>query len=194
LQYYARRFYDDLLISPHEDDGKINVYLVSDRQKPVTAQLRLTLIDFAGRKLSETNKDVEVESLRSRVYQSLIKADLLSSQDPKKVFLQCDLLVAGKLVSSSRHFFAPAKDLALTTPDITSLISPTKSGFLITLTTNEFARGVYLSLSQGNGFFSDNYFDMIPGRKVEVELRLRQPIKLNDLRRNLQIRSLVDAF
>ena len=33
LQYYARRFYDELLISPHEADGKINIHLVSDRQK-----------------------------------------------------------------------------------------------------------------------------------------------------------------
>jgi beta-mannosidase len=194
LQYYARRFYDELLISPHEEDGKISLYIVSDRQKPVPGQLKLTLIDFAGQKLSETNKDVEVEGLRSRIYQSLLKADLLGSQDPKKVFLQCDLLVAGKLVSSSRHFFAPAKDLALAKPDITTLIRPTKKGFLVTLSTNLFAKGVYLSLSQGDGFFSDNYFDLLPGRKVEVSFTSRQPIKLNELRRNLKVRSLVDAF
>ncbi|MCM3901497.1 MAG: hypothetical protein ND866_07305 [Pyrinomonadaceae bacterium] len=194
LQYYSRRFYDNLLISPHEQDGKINIYLVSDHQKSVSAQLRLTLMDFAGHKLSETNKDVAVEGLRSHVYQSLVKADLLGSQDPRKVFLQCDLLVAGKPVSSSRHFFAPAKDLALAKPDITTLITPKQNGFLITLTTNEFARGVYLSLSQGDGFFSDNYFDLVPGRKVELEFTSRQPIKLDQLRRNLKVRSLVDAF
>jgi len=194
LQYYARRFYDDLLISPHEDDGKINIYLVSDRQHATSAQLRLTLMDFSGHKLSETNNDVAVEALRSKVYQSLVKADLLSNQDPKKVFLQCDLLVAGKPVSSSQHFFAPPKELALAQPDIKTVITPRRNGLLITLTTNEFARNVYLSLSQGDGFFSDNYFDLIPGRKVEVEFRSRQPIRLNDLKRNLKIRSLVDAF
>ncbi len=31
LHYYARRFYNDLLISPHEADGKINIHLVSDQ-------------------------------------------------------------------------------------------------------------------------------------------------------------------
>lgn len=194
LHYYARRFYDDLLISPHDEDGKINIYLVSDHQKSLSAQLRLTLLDFAGRKLSETNTVVTVEGLQSKIYQSLLKADLLRSQDPKKVFLQCDLLVAGKIVSSSRYFFAVAKDLALTKPDITTLITPSQDGFLITLTTNEFARDVYLSLSQGDGFFSDNYFDLIPGRKVEVEFTSRRRIKLDELKRNLKIRSLVDAF
>ena len=53
---------------------------------------------------------------------------------------------------------------------------------------------MYLSLSKGDGFFSDNYFDLVPGRKVEVEFKPSQPIKLNELRRNLKIRTLVDAF
>lgn len=194
LQYYARRFYDNLLISPHQDGGKINIYLVSDRQKPVSAQLRLTLFDFAGNKLTETNKDVEVEGLRSKIYQSLIKADLLGSRDPKRVFLQCDLLVAGKVVSISRHFFAPAKDLALSKPDITTQVRRTPGGFRVTLATNLFARGVYLSLGRGDGFFSDNYFDLVPGQKVEVEFTSREPTKLNELRRSLKVRSLVDAF
>jgi beta-mannosidase len=194
LQYYARRFYDELLISPHEEGEKINIHLVSDHRKSLSAQLRLTLMDFAGHKLSETNTDVTVEGLQSKIYQSFIKADLLRSQDPKKVFLQCDLLAAGKPVSSSRHFFAPAKDLALSKPDVTTRVAPRQNGFLITLTTNEFARDVYLSLSHGDGFFSDNYFDLVPGRKVEVEFRSSRPIKLDELRRNLKIRSLVDAF
>jgi beta-mannosidase len=194
LHYYARRFYDELLISPHEEDGKLNIYVVSDRQKPISAQLRLTLMDFAGHKVSETNTDVTVEGLQSKTYQSLVKTDLLRGQDPKKVFLQCDLLVAGKVLSSNRHFFAVAKALALSKPEITPLVRPTAKGFLVTLTTNLFARNVYLSLSQGDGFFSDNYFDLVPGRKVEVEFRSSQQINLNQLRRNLKIRSLVDAF
>lgn len=194
LQYYARRFYDELLVSPHEQDGKINIYLVSDRQTSFPAQLRLTLIDFGGHKLSETNRDVQVEGLGSKVYQSLIKSDLLVSQDPKKVFLQCDLLVAGKVVSSGRHFFVPAKDLALVKPEITTLIRPARKGFRVMLTTNALARDVYLSLNQGDGFFSDNYFDLVPGRKIEVEFSSSQPFKLDELKRNLKVRSLVDAF
>jgi beta-mannosidase len=194
LHYYARRFYDELLISPHEEDGKINIHLVSDRPKSVSGQLKVTLMDFSGQKVSETTTDITVAGLQSKIYQSFVKADLLRNQDPKKVFLQCDLLLAGKVVSSTRHFFAVAKDLVLTKPEITTLVSPAKNGFVVTLSTNEFARGVYLSLGKGDGFFSDNYFDLVPGRKVGVEFRSNQPIKLNELRQNLKVRSLVDAF
>src|SRR6266481_2431683 len=32
LQYYARRFYGDILLSPHEENGNLNFYVVSDRR------------------------------------------------------------------------------------------------------------------------------------------------------------------
>ncbi|MGB6403517.1 MAG: glycoside hydrolase family 2 protein, partial [Candidatus Sulfotelmatobacter sp.] len=35
LHYYARRFYDDLLISPFLHDGKVDVYVVSDKLQPL---------------------------------------------------------------------------------------------------------------------------------------------------------------
>ena len=31
LQYYARRFYSEMLVSPHEENGSLNFYIVSDR-------------------------------------------------------------------------------------------------------------------------------------------------------------------
>lgn len=194
LQYYARRFYNDLLVSPHEEAGQIGIYIVSDRLQSLPAILQISLMDFEGHTLSQTNKDVGVGALESKIYLSVAKADLLRDQDPKKVFLQCDLLVEGRLVSSNRQFFAPLKELSLATPDITTTITQAQNGFLIALTTNRLARDVYLSLERTDGFFSDNYFDLIPGRKVEVEFKSGQPLTLNELRRGLKVRSLVDAF
>ena len=31
LQYYARRFYAPVLVSPHVEDGAVKVYIVSDK-------------------------------------------------------------------------------------------------------------------------------------------------------------------
>jgi beta-mannosidase len=194
LQYYARRFYNDLLVSPHEAAGQIDIYIVSDRLQSLPAVLQISLMDFEGHTLSQTNKDVGVGAFESKIYLSVAKADLLRDQDPMKVFLQCDLLVEGRLVSSNRQFFAPLKELSLATPDITTTITQAQNGFLIALTTNRLARDVYLSLERTDGFFSDNYFDLIPGRKVEVEFKSHQPISLKEVRRDLKVRSLVDAF
>ena len=52
----------------------------------------------------------------------------------------------------------------------------------------------YLSAPNYAGAFADNYFDLIPGRKVEVEFRGAGPLSLIDFRKRLTIRSLADAF
>jgi hypothetical protein len=44
------------------------------------------------------------------------------------------------------------------------------------------------------GFFTDNFFDLIPGKKVEVEFRTAAAITALEFRNQLRIRSMADAF
>jgi beta-mannosidase len=194
LQYYARRFYSDLLISPHEENGQLKIYLVSDQQQTVAGTLKVTMLNFGGEALSETMRDVTVPGLSSAVYHTVNKEALLGKLDPKKVLLQCELLVGGKAVSSSHFFFAPAKDLSLPSPDIKSAVTKTKNGYVVSLKTDAFARAVYLSMDNADGFFSDNYFDLIPGRAVQVQFKTRAPLTVGEVRNDLKIRSLANAF
>jgi beta-mannosidase len=77
---------------------------------------------------------------------------------------------------------------------IASQVTPIRGGFRITLSADKFAKAVYLSSPDHAGFFVDNYFDLIPGEKVEVQFRTRSPIRLSDFRAKLKIRTLADAF
>jgi beta-mannosidase len=194
LQYYARRFYSDLLVSPHEEDGELKIYVVSDRQKPIAGKLKLTLMDLNGNALRQTNKDVTIAALGSAVYHSENRNALIGSRDPRQTFLNCELLLNDSVVSTGRYFFAPAKDLALGKPNITTTVTQSAKGLFVSLTTDKFARAVYLSIDKIDGSFSDNYFDLVPGQTVQVELKTRQPVKKSEVEEKLKIRSLVDAF
>src|SRR5205085_114414 len=66
LQYYARRFYNPLLVSPHPEGDAINLYVVSEHPTPVPAHLTATLMDFAGHALTQTSADVNVAPLTSK--------------------------------------------------------------------------------------------------------------------------------
>jgi len=110
------------------------------------------------------------------------------------VFIFCELLVDGKAVSSNELFFQPYKDLGLSKAQISTSINRIRSGFTIALTTDKFARAAYLSVENAGGTFSDNYFDLSPGRTTEVEFHAHDPITLNEFRRRLKVRSLADAF
>jgi beta-mannosidase len=195
LQYYARRFYNDLLISPHPEGGNVEFYVVSDRTQPTPAELVVTLFDFDGRALSENRKSVEVAPLASRSYLTLTQDELLRGHDPKTVFLDCELRIgSGKLVSSNRLFFRPFKELQLPTPHVTTDAARARGGFTVTLKSDRFARAVYLSAEGADGAFSDNYFDLIPGREVKVEFRARRTVSPEEFRAKLKARTLADAF
>ncbi|HEY6187781.1 MAG TPA: glycoside hydrolase family 2 protein [Pyrinomonadaceae bacterium] len=194
LQFYARRFYSPLLLSPHVEDEALKFYVVSDRTKPVPARLDISLLDFDGQTLMSTQRDVTVAPLQGKSYLSLSLDELLKGRDAKNLVLLCELSVAGKVVSVNEHFFKPYKELAIRRARISPEVARTRDGFRITLASDKFARAVYLSLSEGDGHFSDNYFDLFPGRKVELEFRTRAPLSLAEFRNRLKIRSMVDAF
>ena len=105
-----------------------------------------------------------------------------------------ELLVNGKVVSSHDYFFAPFKDLTFSKPTINSEVTHTRGGFNIKVTTDKFAKAVYLSVPEHDGFFSDNFFNLAPGREITVEFRSRKPITVEQLKERLRIRSVFDAF
>jgi len=196
LQYYARRFYNDLLVSPHVEGDRVEFYVVSDRTQLMRdAELVVTLYDFDGHVISENRKSADVSPLSSKSYLTLTENELLRGHDPKTVFLDCELLIgSGKLVSSNRVFFRPFKELMLPIPRVTTDAARTRDGFRVTLKSDKFARAVYLSAEGLDGYFTDNYFDLIPGKEVRAEFRSRRPIKLEEFRSRLRARTLADAF
>jgi beta-mannosidase len=194
LQYYARRFYSELLLSPHEENGSLNFYIVSDRPQATAAQLNVSLLDFAGHTLWTEQKTIDVAGLNSKSYLAVPLSTMLEGKDRKGVFVLAELLVGGKRVSSNHHFFEPYKNLAVQRPQISADAVRTPTGFKVTLSSDKFARAVYLSAGKQAGFFADNYFDLIPGKKAEVEFRSAAAITAREFRDQLRIRSMADAF
>jgi beta-mannosidase len=194
LQYYARRFYSPVLLSPHVEDGQVKLYVVSDRTGPLRAELRVRLLDFDGRALSDTSSPVEVSPLTSKSYRSLPVASLLQGKDPSNVFIYCELLAGGNTVSSNTLFFRPFKDLSLPAPHVSAVLARTRGLTSVLLSTDRLARGVYLSAEGLEGSFTDNFFDLLPGQRVAVGFRSSLPFTNAELRRRLRVRTLSDAF
>ncbi|MGH9763530.1 MAG: glycoside hydrolase family 2 protein, partial [Blastocatellia bacterium] len=198
LQFYARRFYADLLVSPHEQDGKIAVYVVSDKVKETPAQLHVVLMDFDGKVLMEKSSDVTLAPIASKIYLQLDKAELLAGHNPSRVFFNCELRVDGKRVSDNRLFFKPYKELDLPAAKIASRVRPVAGGYEISLKSDGLARAVYLSVENVgrsvDGQFSDNFFDLLPGKPVTVIFKAGSETRLDAIRDGLRVSSLADSY
>src|SRR5437764_13243492 len=113
LHYYARRFYDDVIISPIRHDGAIDVYVVSDKLGPVAGQIHARLLDFRGKVLAEQTRDIQAPAQSSAAYLILNEKDLLAKGSPQRSFLVLDLLVNRARVSRNLVFFDTMRNLTL---------------------------------------------------------------------------------
>ena len=194
LMYYTKRFYAPMLVSPHvDDDGTMNIYVVSDSPAAKPAQMTMTLMDLSGKTLMSKTIDLTVEPLKGKSYFTQKVSEILNGADDKNAVLLVELKVGGKTVSQNEYFFKPFKEMTFTKPNIKTEIAPTANGFKITLSTDKLAKSVYLS-GFTTGFFADNYFNLIPGKTMEIEYRADNKMSVEEFRKNLKVRSLVDAF
>lgn len=194
LQFYARHFYNNLLISPHVEDERLKLYVVSDQTKPTPAKINVVVMNFDGQVVKSLDREVNIDPLASRSYFEIALGELLKDADKNNSFLYCELLVGGKVVSTRDQFFVPFKELRLPKPNITYEAAPARDGFQVTVKSDKFAKAVYLSLGDHDGAWSDNYLDLVPGKPIVIQYHPRAALTLNQLRRRLTIRSMVDAF
>jgi len=193
LQYYARRFYADLLVSPFAHDGTVDVYIVSDKLASTEGQLRMRLLSFDGKILVDRTQAVQIPAQSSGVYFSLNEKELLADADPDDTFLVFELNVAGQVVSRNEVFFDRRRNLKLPLkPEIQSKISGGDGRYSVTLRSPVLARNVYISFGDLDVSLSDNYFDLLPADEVVVEVRSNA--NLDQLQHAMKLISLTDAF
>jgi beta-mannosidase len=192
LQYYTRRFYNDLLVSPFEEEGKVNAYIVSDKLASTPAQLRVRVMDFNGKALLEKTQPVDVASLSSKVYASFDRQELLKGSDAQHAFAVFDLVVGGSVVSRNVYLFERTRNLDLPSPKIISEVTAADGGYNLKLTSPVLARNVFVSFGDADVDISDNYFDLLPNEAVTVHLKSKTPA--DQIQRAMRVQNIVDAF
>jgi beta-mannosidase len=193
LHYYARRFYDDVLISPYLHDDQVDVYVVSDKTQPMSGKIRVRLLDFSGRTFLDQAQEIQIPALSSASYLKIAKNDLAAKVDPRRSFVVADLEVAGQVVSRNLVFFDAMHSLELPVmPRIESVVSKTDGGYSIKLQAPSLARNVYVSFGEMDVQLSDNYFDLLPAEPVTITVKTSAT--QDQLKGALRITSLMDAF
>lgn len=195
LQFYAKRFYAPVLVSPHEENGSVQVYVVSDRTTPLTAELTVRLMDVNGHELRKQTESITVAPLSSKIYVSSPRAEFVEAAgaDSAKTFVVAELSSAGASISTNILYFVPAKNVELLAPKIsTSFEAASPNSYRLTLTADKLARDVYISFGNLDTTLSDNYFDLIPGKSATITITSN--VSLDQLRSAMKINSLIDAF
>ncbi len=193
LHYYARRFYDDVLISPFLHDDKVDVYVISDKLQPLSGTVHTRLLDFSGNAVLDQTKDIQIPAQSNAIYFTLDKSNLAAKADLHRSFLVFDLEVAGKRASRNLIFFDVTHNLDLPVmPQIETTLNQTGAGYTLTMQSSKLARGVYISFGDLDVETSDNYFDLLPGESATVTLKSSATV--DRLKSAVKIMSLTEAY
>lgn len=190
--YFSKKAFADILVSPITQNDKLDIYVVSDRLKPTKGELDIRIIDLKGNIVFEQRKNVTLPANTSKIQYSTSLASALKGKSPNEAVVNARFISKGNPEVSNNYFLTRNKEINFPKATVKPEIAVATGGFNVTLTSDVFARGVFLSIDGIDNFFSDNYFDLLPGEKetIHVETKLKQA----DFEKQLKIKTIADAY
>lgn len=170
LQYFAKKGFEPVLVSPYQDKDSLKVDIINDKLSEIKSQLVVKVLDFSGNEIWKEVKEVTVPANSSNTFFAARTAEFLMKVQTRQQFLVVELVENEKIISDNTLFFRPIKDVLLPQPNVKYEINAVDGGFEISLNTDKLAKNLYMTVGDEEGFFNDNYFDLIPERTVKVKL------------------------
>jgi len=188
--YMAKHFYEPVLVSPYEEDGKVNVYVVSDRTTNEDASLEVRLMDFSGKVLWSKKLNHNVKALSGEIALSIPKDELAGTNyDPEKSFISAKLTSSrGELLSSDDFYFKRPKDLKYTKAVVQTDLSKQGDHYVLKLSSSALAPRIEITFGDEEVSLSDNYIDVLPNEPVSISIKSQAT--LEQLKKTLKIKSL----
>ncbi|MEG1748483.1 MAG: glycoside hydrolase family 2 protein [Tannerellaceae bacterium] len=191
--YFSKKAFGDILVSPIAKDDRLEVYIVSDRLKAVKGILDVRVMDLRGQVLFEKTMSITLPANASRMQFAAPTASLLSGRSKQEVVVNARFTEKnGSEVVTNNYFFSRYKDIDFPKANIRTNSVAQGDGFDVTVTSDVFARGVFLSINGIENFFSDNYFDLLPG--VPVTIHVTTPLDKATFDSQLRTESISDAY
>ena len=187
--YFAREAYKDVLVSPIEEDDMFDVYAVSDRMKNQNGILTVKVFNLNGGIVSSTTKSVKVKANSSHRLFSENIADLLKGRQRGDVVINTTLMI-GKEIFRNNYFLMKQKEMNYPKSNINVAVKPIAGGFEVTLTSDSFVRGAFMSIEGIDNVFTNNYFDILPNESVTTNVICS--LSQSDFEKQLKIISLAD--
>ncbi len=181
LQYQVKKSFEPILISVSENEINYEISVVNDEFTPRHLKFEIELLDFNGKRIQRDEFEFDIEANSSDVLVALPKQNY-DQRKKNEVLMSVSSIIENDKTIKTLYYFVTPKDLHLTKPTIEI---KKIDDLTYRVSSNVLAKNVYLS-SIGETFFSDNYFDLLPGQPVEI--KLNKPVQ------NIDAKSLFDTL
>jgi len=187
--YYLRYAYDDILVSPVVINDTLSVNIVTDRRTPAKGKFTLTAMTLGGEQVMSRTFDFTAGPLTSTVVAVDPVADIIGDHGRGDVVFHATFTTGGRRYENVA-FAVKQKYMNYTAPAYEVDVVASGDGYDVTVGSDVFARGVFMSLDGIDNFFSDNYFNILPGQSRTVHVTT--PLSETEFRSQLKLVSMGD--
>ncbi len=190
--YFAREAYKDVLVSPIAKDDKLDIYIVSDRLTESKGTLNLKIIKLDGHIIDSRKLNITIPKNTSKNVFTASVNDLLKGTAKNDVVIHAELTDNKGNIYKNNYFLLQQKNINFLQANISKTVKPVNEGYEVSLSSDNFARAVFMSVEGIDNFFENNYFDILPGQVtvVKVKTSLSRP----EFEKQLKVVSLRDGF
>lgn len=194
LHYYARRFFAPVLLSIEDKPPEMGIYLTNDRRDPWEGAVRWSLETLGGRVLTNGEVSVKGSPLACTHLCTLDLSGYVSDENRRESVFVAELWQGARRVALQAATFVPTKHLSLVDPEVRSNARGENGELIVEVASRSLARHVEVSFEGADVIFSDNYFDLPPGRTISVSCSLPDGWTPERAQAALKLRSVYDSF
>jgi beta-mannosidase len=194
LYHYAARFFAPVLPVIERAGDRWSVKIVNDRLEPFEGELICGFGRVSGDQGWVHREPVSVPANAVLEAASKDLADVTPEEHERSLFW-CRLRANHQQIAGNVRFGLPCKHMRLDVPEWDVKVESLAPGrFAVALHSDTFAKGVWLRVEGVEARFSDNYFDVLVGVPVNVEVTTEDRLTADELHRRLRVRSVADLY
>ncbi|MGC8518221.1 MAG: beta-mannosidase [Steroidobacteraceae bacterium] len=187
LHYFARRAFAPMLLSAWLEDDLIMMHAVNDTLAAAEGTLTLRLTDFRGTVLRTHMQPVHLAANSSTRIGSYPASAWLAGTAADAVLLQCTVQCRDGRCAEQILYFRPVKDLALPAAAVEVNVAAQPTRLALTVRCPVLVKTLCLETDTIDGHFSDNHFELLPGKSRTVYFTPAGQADVADLERDLQL-------
>jgi len=168
MHYRIKNVFRDVILSASQQDGYLKIHAVSDLTEEKKLRLSLRIKDFTGKILNEHNSMENFYIDRAHLIYEQKLSEFITEDEKRYCVLDMNVFDGNHLMSNNLYYFVKPSSLSLEDPEISIHLEKKFNKVFLFLSAERLAKNLYLVNIKSDGFFSENYFDLLPGEDKVV--------------------------
>lgn len=192
LHYFAKKFYDPILLSLEEGGEDVKIYVTNDQLQPIHCRISWRLRDHQSQILQEGSVTERIDALTAKSCQSLDFSEILTEERKRDCYLEAILYIDDAYYSDASVIFTKPKHFEFLNPELEVKVSENEEQFVMEVNASAYTKYVELLLEQ-DGPLSDNYFDLSANEPKTVTIdkhSMSAPATVEQITKGLKVRSI----